>query len=497
MQKMLKTHRCVSGLSAGLAALGLIACGDGGEAAGASAALDGPTWHQDIAPLVAQKCTQCHKDGGIAPFSLQDYDAAAPWAPAIAEAVESGRMPPFLAQDTDECTPRLPWLDDLRLDDAQKQLIRDWADAEAPLGDPDSAAEIVEPTPVVLEREDIKLRIPEPIEVSGTRDVHLGIIVDPGLDADTFVTSRLITSGNPAVLHHVVSYVLQPGEHEDGTPRTKAELEQMLIDEKGVGIDGMYQTTGGGPGLETVSTQMLDAWAPGGIPNDAPANSGQPLDKDALVLLDMHYHPTGAGTEMDDSTYLGLTIDDAEPEYISRTILLGNNDQAEEDLGILKARLLKQEGEDQAQFMIPAGEKHHVEEMTWEWTDELRSALRIYGMGTHMHYVGRDMLIQLENTHPQPGEPDTECLIETPQWDFNWQRGYGFDGDYDELPMINPGDVLRLRCVFDNSMENTFVVEALADQGLQEPVDVPLGEDTLDEMCLGAFGIVYPNANAN
>ncbi|WP_146155932.1 hypothetical protein [Enhygromyxa salina] len=35
------------------------------------------------------------------------------------------------------------------------------------------------------------------------------------------------------------------------------------------------------------------------------------------------------------------------------------------------------------------------------------------------------------------------------------------------------------------------VAAALAEQGLDAPVDVYLGEETLDEMCLGVFGIAY------
>jgi hypothetical protein len=134
-------------------------------------------------------------------------------------------------------------------------------------------------------------------------------------------------------------------------------------------------------------------------------------------------------------------------------------------------------------------------------------AFRVFAMGTHMHYVGRDMSIQLE--HNSASEADAgvaasdagaatggqECLIETPQWDFNWQRGYGFDGSFDQLPVMRAGDVIKFRCVFDNSMDNPFVVQALDARGLDAPVEVRLGEDTLDEMCLGAFGIIYPNPN--
>ena len=46
-----------------------------------------------------------------------------------------------------------------------------------------------------------------------------------------------------------------------------------------------------------------------------------------------------------------------------------------------------------------------------------------------------------------------------------------------------------MRCTYNNSMSNPFVAAALAEQGLDGPVDVYLGEETLDEMCLGVMGV--------
>ena len=53
--------------------------------------------------------------------------------------------------------------------------------------------------------------------------------------------------------------------------------------------------------------------------------------------------------------------------------------------------------------------------------------------------------------------------------------------------MLNAGDKLKLKCTYDNSMDNPYVVRALHEQKLTAPIDVHLGETTLDEMCLGAF----------
>ena len=105
-----------------------------------------------------------------------------------------------------------------------------------------------------------------------------------------------------------------------------------------------------------------------------------------------------------------------------------------------------------------------------------------------MHYVGRDMAIHLRRTSPREGEPEQECLIQTPAWDFNWQRGYRYDAELEELPVARQGDTYLMRCRYDNSLDNPFVREALREQGLSDPRDVHLGEGTLDEMCLGAFG---------
>ena len=53
------------------------------------------------------------------------------------------------------------------------------------------------------------------------------------------------------------------------------------------------------------------------------------------------------------------------------------------------------------------------------------------------------------------------------------------------------GDAPRARCTYDNTLANPGVARALSDAGLAEPADVYMGETTLDEMCLGVFGIVY------
>ena len=88
-------------------------------------------------------------------------------------------------------------------------------------------------------------------------------------------------------------------------------------------------------------------------------------------------------------------------------------------------------------------------------------------------------------------DPKDECFLQTPHWNFNWQRGYMYDAPMEKLPILRAGDKLRMRCTYDNTMGNPFVAEALQQHGRMAPADVTLGEMTLDEMCLGVFGLAY------
>src|SRR5688500_13614166 len=51
---------------------------------------------RDIAPLVAEHCTECHRPGGIAPFSLREAGQVSKRARQIAMVTQSRFMPPWL-----------------------------------------------------------------------------------------------------------------------------------------------------------------------------------------------------------------------------------------------------------------------------------------------------------------------------------------------------------------------------------------------------------------
>ncbi|HRI10324.1 MAG TPA: hypothetical protein PKW35_21040, partial [Nannocystaceae bacterium] len=163
------------------------------------------------------------------------------------------------------------------------------------------------------------------------------------------------------------------------------------------------------------------------------------------------------------------------PEYTSIATLLGAPAQATQLT---------------APFLIPAGAEGHVEDFEWvvsvdgqPFPDTIEA--RLWAITHHMHKVGVDMRTWVVDR--DTGEET--CILHTPKWDFNWQRSYEYDAPIAQDIRLKAGDTIRLRCIYDNTLQNPSLVGALAEVGLDAPIDVEVGEGTLDEMCIGALGV--------
>ena len=90
------------------------------------------TYTRDVAPILQQKCQQCHQPGSIAPMSLLTYEDAKKYSRRIRTKVSERLMPPW---HIDRTVGIQQFKNDGSLSDAQVQTIVDWVDAGAPLGD--------------------------------------------------------------------------------------------------------------------------------------------------------------------------------------------------------------------------------------------------------------------------------------------------------------------------------------------------------------------------
>ncbi len=416
-------------------ALLLAACGSDPQGADADV-----TWHRDVAPLLADRCGACHQDGGIAPFSVETYDDASAWGEAMVDSVEAGRMPPFFATETDECAPRLGFLDDLRLSDEEQQLLADWVADGMPEGDPASAAPAPLREVARLENPDATLTLPQPFTVDGDRDIYRCFRVEVDNPSDVWITGLEVIPDNELVVHHVLVWN-DPEDQSAGK----------------VGPDGSYPCSGD-PGLWP--TELVAAWTPGGSPMQAPAGTGTLFKPGASLVVNVHYHPTGTTTEVDQSS-IALKWTTEQPPNHSTWYLV--------DIPF-GAQVVPDDRGD-SQFRIPARTQGHVETVALEIPDLIPWDLPVFAITPHMHYLGTDMLVTVRR--PELGD---ECLIHTPGYRFDFQASYLYDASDGALPVLHPGDTVEVRCTYDNTNAD----------------DAYWGENTTDEMCMAMVGLIIP-----
>ncbi len=425
------------------------------------------TFAQAIEPLVQDKCQGCHRTGGIAPFPLVTYEDVKAMGAAAKDKVVRREMPPWGAFDDATCTVKHAFRDDLRLTDAQIDTFVRWVDSGMPLGDPSKR-----PPPRTtfgatnLADKNATFELPTPYSVVPGKDDIRCFPIDPGFTEDTWIGGSNVVPGDPRVVHHVIVYVDPKGE---GVAKA--------------GAAGSYPCFGG---PEVASPSLLLAWAPGVPPTSYGEAIGLKIPKGAHLVMQVHYHP-GQET-VTDRTSVELKKLPYKPAYVADVILAGN---AEDDKGIIKLLPGPDDPPSGPAFVIPSNVKGHTESMELVVPEKIGEVtlpeLSVYSVGAHMHWAGVDMKIEVERKAPSDGQPAKECLLGTPKYDFNWQRGYQYDLPIDELPVVGPGDKLRFTCTYDNTTDNRHVVRAMSEMRMSSPPEIKLGESTLDEMCLGVL----------
>lgn len=428
----------------------------------------GPTFHKDVKPILQQHCQGCHSPGQIAPFSLITYEEARAVSALSVKRTQDGSMPPWGARNTEECKPRFGWQHDPRLSEAELATLAAWNDSGTPEGDPRDAPPAVDPSQGSdLTRVDLALQPQKPFVASGEKDQMICFVLDPKLTKDVYVNASKLTPQNLKVAHHAVVFIDETGE-------SLAHANQ----------DGYYECFGT-PGLKSLS--LLTPWAPGAGPSVSPPNAGTPLRAGSKLVLQMHYHPAGA-TAAPDLTRLELQYNTEIPEYRAQFLAVAIPVPLPDGDGLQAGP----DDENGIEFTIPPGASDHTETIKHTVGGGAGQEMKIASAMTHMHYVGVGQQITVHRPSAQGSDPADECLLQT-RWDFNWQQTYTYDASIEALPTLREGDVVKVRCTYDNTLANPFLKRALLEQKLSAPQQVSYGETTLQEMCAGVLSVFVKN----
>ena len=259
---------------------------------------------------------------------------------------------------------------------------------------------------------------------------------------------------------------------------------------------------------------MLAAWDAAGAPEGDPAAPPPPADLKPTELSgkDLEIAPKPFVTSGDRDEFRCFVLD---PKLTARTCVNGTHfiagnpsvlhhiilfaDSARESEGKADADGGYDcfggvglpgpgDGPSGPEFRIPAGAAGHTETMQATIPgDPSTPEIFLHGVLAHIHLVGVDQKVEIQRGSAEPAE---ECLLQVPAWDFSWQRSYAYDAPVEDLPRLSPGDKLKIRCTYDNTLENPALVGALTEQNLSAPVDVAMGEETLEEMCIAGLQLL-------
>jgi peroxiredoxin len=294
------------------------------------------TYTKQVARIMQSKCQECHRPGEAAPMSLLTYSDAVAWSDTIREVLLDKRMPPWHAD------PQFGhFSNDRSLAKGDRETLLAWIDRGTPKGDD---KEMPPPREFVkgwgIGKPDAIFEMPVAYEVPA--DMPKGGLpyqrfrVHTTFKEDRWVERAETRAGAPSVVHHIIIWVIPPGEdYQPGNP----------------------------------ATQLLCGTAPGDMPQILPPGMAKKIPAGADLIFELHYTPNGIAQK--DRSVVGMVFAKEPPRYVARTHGIANND-----------------------FEVPAGADNHPVDQWFKFPENCY----LLGFMPHMHLRGKDFLYEV--TYP-------------------------------------------------------------------------------------------------
>jgi len=401
------------------------------------------TFTKDIAPILQERCQECHRVNSMAPMSLVTYEETRPWAKSIKQRVVTRQMPPW---HIDMTVGVKSFKNDMSLTNDQINAIVKWVDAGAPMGDPKdmptpkqwpaenewkAAKELGQPDIVIksepytmaAHHQDVWWRPQSKIPLTEPRWVK-AVEMRPG------------TAKGRRITHHAVAYLVQDD------PASVAP-------------------TAGDPDLNARGLFM--EWAIGKGYDLFQPNTGRLLLPGSQISWDVHIH--AVGEEIRDNVELGVWFypKGQEPKY--RTYLTG--------FQALQGFASSTGSQNRAGRNIDIPPNSVIE--THNYT-VLKQAAQLGNFQPHMHLRGKAMSV--EAILP---DGSAQMVSYVGNFNFNWMTNYIYADD--AAPMFPKGTIIHVTAWYDNTRANPNNPDP--DQW------VGFGDRTVDEMGHAWMNVTY------
>lgn len=350
-----------------------------------------PDYVKDIAPILEQRCFNCHSTGGTAPWALESYEDVLGWSAMIREVVLTKRMPPRQPD-----THYLPFSEVHGILPEEASTLIRWIDAGAPRGDgedPLNSLRLTADKQFDFDKAQIKINLP-PQRIPATGEVpYRTNALKLQLQKDAWVRGGTIQPSEPEALHHAFCRT----SSLQGDRSNNFELSKR-------GISNKWRSTN------------VAAYVPGMSSFEFPPDTGMKIPREcALVFL---YHYTTLGKMTTDYPRLGILLHEKPPLFE-----------------------LNMETIERRDFQIPPGvSDYQVEDDYTPDTDIL-----LFGIAPHMHYRGSSFYCKIV-----PPDGEEKIIFSMPNYRMTWQGIYWFKD-----PLALPkGTKIVCSGIFDNSEMN-------------------------------------------
>jgi hypothetical protein len=390
----------------GLAVLAALAIQGQAQAQSGSLAINDTqeiTYNSHVGKIINENCVVCHREGGIGPMQLTNYDQVRPWAPLVSYKVSRREMPPY-AYDQHIGIQDLQG--DWRLDQDEIDTIVAWVNQGSPEGD--STGDIAMPELPDLNKWNFADALGEPdlilpstpIDVPANgNDMWHRPYVDTGMLADRCIKAVQVKprAESKTVVHHANSTV----EVQDA--------------------DGEWERYG------QLTEYAMGKWGevmPEGVCRTLPANS--------RVSWDIHIFPGGLGATApgamlkDNVVEIGLWL---HPEGYEKVATY------KQDLKLYRL--------DQGELLIPPN--GYAMTQGFHTFDH---PVRIDSFQPHGHL--RMRAASFEIFYPETGR--TEQISQISNWSATWHHSHLYNPDV--APLVPAGAVLVLKQWYDNTADN-------------------------------------------
>ncbi len=386
------------------------------------------TFAKDIAPIIYNKCANCHRPGEIGPFSLTNYDQVKNYGQMIKFVTESKYMPPWKADPNYQ-----HYLEENFLTDDQINKIASWVDGNMPYGEAADEPSFPDyPEGSTLGKPDLVLNFKAKFNHKGNnKDQYWYFVLPTNLPENKVIKAIELRPGNKKIVHHALFF-----QDTTGTARS--------FDDK----TAEYGFSANTQGFDTdvvLTKEQFPGYVPGQKPIRFPESLGQKLNKNSDLVIQMHYAPTSVAQS--DSSSVNIFFADKEEKidrFIKDRIMLPSD---------LPGGFFS--------FIIPANQKK-----TFQGKWKINQDISILSVFPHMHLLGKKWKVWLS-------KPDgsIENLMKIDDWDFNWQGGYYFK----KFIVAPKNSIVYAEAEYDNTVNNPANPSS-------PPKTVSWGENTTDEM---------------